>query len=282
MKPAASDESMQDKDIFHSPESPPGGKGKIKRRFTRVPINVLIPNIITLLALCSGLTAIRMAMEGRYELAMGAILLAAILDALDGRVARMLKGSSRFGAELDSLVDFVNFGVAPALLLYIWLLHELKSIGWIAVLAFALCMVLRLARFNVALDEPDKPAWRDNYFTGIPAPAGAVVLLLPLYLHKLGVPSVMFMAIPIVVFCAIMAFMLVSQVPTYSGKLLGQRVSRDAVLPIIILAVLFTAVLLSFPWLTLAAISFAYLASIPLAAMRYRKLETEYQASNKG
>ncbi len=273
---------MQDSDIFHHHKSGNGGKNEKKRRFPRVPVNVLIPNIITLLALCSGLTSIRMAMEGRYELAVGAILLAAILDALDGRVARMLKGSSRFGAELDSLVDFVNFGVAPALLLYIWLLHELRSIGWIAVLAFALCMVLRLARFNVALDNPGKPAWRDNYFTGVPAPAGAVVLLLPLYLHKLGVPSIMFMAIPIVVFCAIMAFMLVSQIPTYSGKLLGQRVSRDAVLPIIILAVLFTAILLSFPWLTLAVGSFAYLASIPLAAARYRKLEAQYQAASKG
>jgi len=270
---------MQDKDIFQAPEPEPRGKQRKKRRFTRVPINVLIPNMITLLALCSGLTSIRMAMEGRYELAVGAILLAGILDALDGRVARMLKGVSRFGAELDSLVDFVNFGVAPALLLYIWLLHEVKSVGWIAVLAFALCMALRLARFNVALEEPSSPTWKTNFFTGVPAPAGAALLLLPLYLDKLGVPYIPYMTIPIIVFCAGMAFMLVSRIPTFSGKLLGQRVSRDAVLPILILVVMLAAVLLSFPWLSLTMLSLAYLVSIPFSMIRYAKLEAAHRAA---
>lgn len=251
------------------------------RRFSRVPINVLIPNMITLLALCSGLTAIRMGLEGRFELAIAAIIVAAVLDALDGRVARMLKGVSRFGAELDSLVDFVNFGVAPALLLYIWTLQELKSIGWIAVLAFALCMALRLARFNVQLDDPDKPVWKTNFFTGVPAPAGAALLLLPIYLDKLGLPYIMDARVLIVVFCAAMAFLLISRIPTYSGKLLGQRVKRDAVLPILIVVVLFAAILLSFPWATLTTISLLYLAAIPFGMIRYSKLEKAADARNK-
>ena len=143
---------------------------------------MLLPNLITLLALCAGLTAIRMAVENNIQLALAAIVFAALLDGIDGRIARMLKGTSRFGAELDSLADFVNFGVAPALILYFWGLHELKSAGWIAALVLAICAGLRLARFNVMIDEPNQPVWAANFFTGIPAPAGAITVLLPIYL----------------------------------------------------------------------------------------------------
>ena len=144
-----------------------------RRRFRRIPVRTLAPNVVTLLALCAGLTAIRMAFEDRYVLAVAAIVFAAVLDGLDGRLARFLKGTSRFGAELDSLSDFVNFGVAPALILYFWDLHNLKSAGWIAAMVFAICGSLRLARFNVMIDDPDRPAWTANFFVGIPAPAGA-------------------------------------------------------------------------------------------------------------
>src|ERR1700677_4993419 len=137
-----------------------------QRRFRRIPVRTLAPNMVTLLALCAGLTAIRMAFEDRYVLAVAAIVFAAILDGLDGRLARFLKGTSRFGAELDSLSDFVNFGVAPALILYFWDLHDLKSAGWIAAIAFAICAELRLPRFNVMIDDPDKPAWTSNFFVG--------------------------------------------------------------------------------------------------------------------
>src|SRR6266513_774513 len=130
-----------------------------RRRFRPIPVRTLVPNVITLLALCAGLTAIRLAVENRLELALGAIVFAAALDGIDGRVARMLKGTSRFGAELDSLADFVNFGVAPGLILYFWDLHELKSFGWIAAMMFAICAGLRLARFNVMLDDPNRPSW---------------------------------------------------------------------------------------------------------------------------
>src|ERR1700688_1286405 len=159
-----------------------------RRRFKAIPVRTLLPNLITLLALCAGLTAIRMAVEIRLDMALAAIVLAVLLDRIDGRLARMLKGTSRFGAELDSLADFVNFGVAPALILYFWGLHDLKSAGWIAAMAFAICAGLRLARFNVMSVDPDRPAWANNFFVGMPAPAGAITVLLPIYAVFLGLP----------------------------------------------------------------------------------------------
>ncbi len=152
----------------------------------QVPVRVLIPNIFTLVGLCAGLTAIRMGIEHRWDLAVAALVFAAVLDGIDGRVARLLKASSRFGAELDSLADFVNFGVAPAIIMFNWALEDLHSLGWIAVLVFAVCSALRLARFNVSLDRTDTPAWKSNYFVGVPAPAGAIILLLPIYVQDLG------------------------------------------------------------------------------------------------
>jgi len=136
----------------------------------QVPVRVLIPNIFTLVGLCAGLTAIRMGIEHRWDLAVAALVFAAFLDGIDGHVARLLKASSRFGAELDSLADFVNFGVAPAIIMFNWALEDLRSLGWIAVLVFAVCSALRLARFNVSLDRTDLPAWKSNYFVGVPAP----------------------------------------------------------------------------------------------------------------
>src|ERR1700719_1209270 len=187
-----------------------------KRRFRRIPVRTLVPNVITLLALCAGLTAIRMAFENRYVLALAAIVFAAMLDGIDGRVARMLKGTSRFGAELDSLADFVNFGVAPALILYFWRLHELKSAGWIAALVFAICAALRLARFNVMIEDPNRPAWAGNYFVGVPAPAGAITVLLPIYMQFLGVPHSDFVALVTFLYTLAIAFLMVSRLPVFS------------------------------------------------------------------
>src|SRR6476660_1191546 len=154
-----------------------------RRRFKAIPVRTLLPNLITLLALCAGLTAIRLAVEDKLDLALAAIVFAALLDGIDGRIARMLKGTSRFGAELDSLADFVNFGVAPALILYFWGLHELGNAGWIAAMVFAISTGLRLARFNVMADAPNKPAWAANLFVGAPATAGACTVLLPIYVY---------------------------------------------------------------------------------------------------
>ena len=151
---------------------------------------MLVPNLITLLALCAGLTAIRLAFENKLEWALAAIVFAAALDGIDGRVARLIKGQSRFGAELDSLADFVNFGCAPGLILYLWGLHDLGNVGWIAAMVFAICGALRLARFNVMIDDPNRPLWAGNFFTGVPAPAGAIVVMLPIYVSLLGGPTV--------------------------------------------------------------------------------------------
>jgi len=244
-----------------------------KRLFKPVPFRVIVPNIITLIALCLGLTAIRLAFEGRYEPAVIAIVAAAILDGVDGRVARLLKGTSRFGAELDSLADFVNFGVTPALILYSFLLRDLRALGWIAVLVFAIAMALRLARFNVMLDDPHRPEWKKNFFTGMPAPAGALTSMLPLYLSFLGV-SIGAAAAPLaLVYLLGLAFLMVSTIPVYSGKTIGLKVPRHWVLPIFVLSVAAFGLLVSFPFEMLTAITICFLGSIPFSVMRYRQLE---------
>jgi CDP-diacylglycerol--serine O-phosphatidyltransferase len=234
----------------------------------QVPVRVLIPNIFTLVGLCAGLTAIRMGIESRWDLAVAALVFAAFLDGIDGRLARLLKASSRFGAELDSLADFVNFGVAPAIIMFNWALEDLHSLGWIAVLVFAVCSALRLARFNVSLDRTDVPAWKSNYFVGVPAPAGAIILLLPIYAQSLGLhlPSLT----PLVFFYTLaIALLMVSKVPTFSGKLIGQRIAREYVPPLFVAAALFMALLLTYPYLTLTVGSLLYLAMIPVSAYRY-------------
>src|SRR5712691_6777060 len=203
-----------------------------RRRFRPIPFRILAPNLITLLALCAGLTAIRLAPEGKLEWAVAAIVFAALLDGIDGRVARMLKGTSRFGAELDSLADFVNFGVAPALMLYFWGLHELGNAGWIAAMVFAISTGLRLARFNVMADDPNKPAWAANFFVGVPAPAGAITVLLPIYVFFLGMPRFVFVAPVIFLYTLAIAFLMVSRLPVFSGKRVGKRVAPEMVLPL--------------------------------------------------
>jgi CDP-diacylglycerol--serine O-phosphatidyltransferase len=212
-----------------------------RRRFKAIPVRTLLPNLITLLALCAGLTAIRMVVENNIQLALAAIVFAALLDGIDGRIARMLKGTSRFGAELDSLADFVNFGVAPALILYFWGLHELRSAGWIVALVFAICAGLRLARFNVMIDEPNRPVWAGNFFTGIPAPAGAITVLLPIYLALLGMPTGLVVVWVTFFYTLLIALLMVSRLPVFSGKRVGKRVPPELVLPVFVVVVLFFA-----------------------------------------
>ena len=241
-----------------------------RRRFRPIPVRMLVPNVITLLAICAGLTAIRLSFEGRNELALAAIVFAAILDGIDGRIARMIKGQSRFGAELDSLADFVNFGVAPGLILYFWGLHELKSVGWIAAMVFAICAALRLARFNVMIDDPNKPAWAADFFTGIPAPAGAITVLLPIYLYFLGLPNGLVTAWVVLFYTLAIALLMVSRLPVFSGKRIGKRVPPEGVLPVFVAAVLFVALLISYPWIVLTIGTIAYLACLPLGWNAYR------------
>lgn len=239
-------------------------------RRPRLSLNVMIPNMLTVLALCSGLTAIRFAYEERWEHAALAILAAAILDALDGRIARLLKGTSKFGAELDSLSDILSFGVAPALMLYFWALEEFGRFGWILVLLYAVSCALRLARFNTAIEDPEPPAWASTFFTGVPAPAAAGLVLLPMiisfnlfeeYVRRPEVAGA---------FLALVSFLMVSRIPTYSFKKVKLR--PNLILPLMVAVGLVAASMLSAPWVTLSGILAAYLISIPFAVRSYRAL----------
>ncbi len=248
-------------------------------RLRDVPFRMLVPNLITLGAICSGLTAIRLAFEGRFGLAVVAIVFAALLDGLDGRVARFLKSTSSFGEQMDSLADFVNFGVTPALVLYLWTLNEAKSIGWIVALVFAICGCLRLARFNVMLEDPDKPKWHVDFFTGVPAPAGALLVLLPVYLGLLGMERDTWMTGVTIFYVLFIGFLMVSNLPSWSGKRAGQRISKNLVLPVMIGLILFVVVLFSYPWTILAAGSLTYLASLPFSYRDYKRREAHSAAS---
>jgi CDP-diacylglycerol--serine O-phosphatidyltransferase len=242
-----------------------------RRRFRPIPVRMLVPNFITLLAICAGLTAIRLSTEGRMELAVAAIVFAAMLDGLDGRVARMIKGQSKFGAELDSLADFVNFGVAPGLILYFWQLNELHNGGWIAAMVFAISGGLRLARFNATMDDPNKPAFAVNYFTGVPAPAGAITVLLPIYLAFLGLPRPP--AVLTALYTLLIAFLMVSRLPVFSGKTVRMRVPPEMVLPVFVAVVFFIALLIGYPWYILSVGSVLYLLSLPAGWKSYRDHE---------
>ncbi|SDH57284.1 MULTISPECIES: CDP-alcohol phosphatidyltransferase family protein [Bradyrhizobium] len=242
-----------------------------RRRFRPIPVRMLVPNFITLLAICAGLTAIRLSTEGRMDLAVYAIVFAAVLDGVDGRVARMIKGQSKFGAELDSLADFVNFGVAPGLILYFWQLHELNNGGWIAAMVFAISGGLRLARFNASIDDPDKSAFAANYFTGVPAPGGAILALLPVYLAFLGIPRAP--AVLTAAYTLLIAFLMVSRLPVFSGKSVKMRVPPEMVLPVFVSVVFFIALLIGYPWYILSICSVLYLISLPLGWKSYRDQE---------
>jgi CDP-diacylglycerol---serine O-phosphatidyltransferase len=245
-------------------------------RLQRSTLNQLIPNLLTVAALCAGLTAIRFGLEGRWELSIFATVVAGILDGLDGRMARLLTGGTKFGAELDSLSDFVAFGVAPAMMLYIWTMHQFGGIGWAIVLLYAVCCALRLARFNTAIGDPNPPPWARFYFTGVPAPAGAGLVLLPMMLTlELGAG---FFDRPIVnaVALVVIALLMISRVPTFSIKQIKVKPSHR--LPALLLVALLIAALASAPLTTLICVGAVYLASIPVSVwmqMRERRRVAE-------
>jgi CDP-diacylglycerol--serine O-phosphatidyltransferase len=248
-----------------------------RERGTRVGgghMNRLIPNAITVAALCAGLSGVRFAIDERWEMAAGAIVVAAILDGLDGRMARLLNGTSKFGAELDSLADFVSFGAAPALIVYLWTLNAWGGVGWVVALGFAVCCALRLARFNTALADPNPPKWAGHFFTGVPAPAGAGLALLPMMLHFEVGPGWVDRPIVGALVLAGVAFLMVSRLPTFSGKKL--HVPRGWMVPTLVVCGLFFAVLASAPWATLLGLGAVYLAAIPVAVVvqgRMRRAE---------
>jgi len=240
-------------------------------RIREIPMRMVLPNLVTVLAICAGLSGIRFGFEGRFEPAVVMVLLAAFLDGIDGRLARMLKATSKFGAQMDSLADIVNFGVAPALVLYAFLLDRAGSPGWIAVLLFAIACGLRLARFNVLDEDNDRPIWQSEYFVGVPAPAGAVLVMLPLYLSflRVGVEPSRPAAFVATGFTILVAFLLVSRLPVYSGKSL--KVPGDKVLPIILAVVLYVLLLMTYPWYTLTASVAGYLIFLPFSVRAYTK-----------
>lgn len=251
-----------------------------RRRFKGIPVRTLLPNLITLLALCAGLTAIRFAAEGRFEWAVGFVVAAAVLDGLDGRLARLLKGTSKFGAELDSLADFVSFGVTPALILYMWDLNVLKSAGWIAALVFAICASLRLARFNVMLDDK-RPAWAANFFTGMPAPAGAIVVMLPIYLQFIGISWLQFPSVLVALYTLAIAGLMVSRLPVFSGKKLGTRIAPEKVPLVFVGVVIFFALLAFYPWEVLSVGTVLFLAGLPLGWLSYQShLQKDAEAAS--
>ena len=240
--------------------------------------NRLFPNIITVGALCAGLTAVRFAIAEQWEFAMVAVVVAAILDALDGTIARLLKAASDFGAELDSLSDVIAFGVAPGLIIYFWSLSEIGGIGWAAGLFFAVCCALRLARFNSTLET--RPRYANNFFTGVPAPGGALLALLPLLMSREFGDG--FFRHPAVTgpWIVLIALLMVSQIPTYSLKRL--RVPQRYFLPMLVLIGLLGAGLAGAPWHTLLILSLVYLGSFPFSYRSFKRLKAEAGAEENG
>jgi CDP-diacylglycerol--serine O-phosphatidyltransferase len=242
-----------------------------RRRGLRVmPINKMIPNMLTLGALAAGMTGMRFALNERWEEAAFSILVAAILDTLDGRVARLLKGASKFGAELDSLSDFICFGVAPAMILYHWALDDAGRFGWFLVVLFAMCCAMRLARFNTMLEDDKKPVWAGRFFTGVPAPAGAGLVLLPMIL-SFQVPEdyVLYLQNPYLVSVVLVLCggLFVSTLPTFSFK--NMKMARAWMMPVMIAVAILAAFVVSDPWLALTAILVGYLISFPLSVRSY-------------
>ena len=273
-----------------------GPEGRIRRlrrrfrprtrpRFEGQSFNRLIPNILTMLGLCCGLVAIRAAFEARFAEAAVLIVVAGVIDGLDGRLARLLKATSRFGAEFDSLADFLSFGVAPALVLYLWAMQDYRGIAFVPALLFAVCSSLRLARFNAALDvgPAPKPAYTYNFFTGVPAPAGAGCALFPLFaglfFTQIEMPILAgIMRNPLLVgfVLVLVGGLMVSTLPTWSFK--NFKVPRAAVLPLLLGVGLYMALLFAEPWAALATAGIIYLGMLPFSVRSYLRLKQEAES----
>jgi CDP-diacylglycerol--serine O-phosphatidyltransferase len=242
-------------------------------RFRGLTLNRLLPNILTVLALCAGLTAVYFAVHGKWELAVIAVMVAAVVDGLDGRVARLLKGSSQFGAELDSLADIVSFGVAPALVLYLWILQDTGRFGWIVVMAYVVSAALRLARFNTGIGDETLPPFAYNYFQGVPMPAGALLALMPLML-SFELPGGFWLAPALVAgWVLLVACLMISRIPTFSMK--GLRIPQEYIVPVLVGVATVAAMLVTMPWPTLAALGLVYLGSMPFSVRRYAHLKRQ-------
>lgn len=256
-------------------------KGRLPGGLT---LRALVPNAITAGALCVGLTGIRYAIEAAnivdpvrsapvWKFCVAAVIVAGVLDGIDGRIARLLKAQSRFGAELDSLADSISFGVAPALIMYLWSLQQAPRLGWFAALAFAICCVLRLARFNARLDTADQPLKSAGFLTGVPAPVGAGLAFLPLYLWIASGNEIFRQPLVVGLWLVVIAFLLISAVPTLAWSRMRPR--RSVRLEIIALVGLVVAALVTEPWLTLVGICAIYLALIPVGIITYARVKRQ-------
>lgn len=238
-----------------------------------IPLRTVAPNAVTALALCFGLTAVRFAISADWEIAVTMILIAAILDGIDGRVARMMRAESRFGAELDSLSDAISFGVAPALVLYLWVLQEIPRLGWLIALVYAVFAALRLARFNAQIDHDEQPHKSAGFLTGVPAPAGAALALLPIFLWISTGWDVFRERWFVAPWVAIVAVLMVSSLATFSSS--SVRLRRGVRFEVLAGAAALAAAMLSAPWITLSALAFAYLVSIPFSVASYRRIRRQ-------
>ena len=243
---------------------------RVERRPRGIPLRAVIPNAITALALCSGLSGVRFAIFGEWERAVMMIVLAGVLDGLDGRVARLLRGESRFGAELDSLADAISFGVSPALVLYLWSLTASPRVGWIAALMLAVFCALRLARFNAQIDADEQPRKSAGFFTGVPAPAGAGLAMLPLIAWLWSDEPLLRSPWLVAPWVMLIALLMISSVATYSWK--SFRLRRHVRFEAIAVAVVLAAALVTAPWQTLTAVSLLYLLAIPFSMASYAKV----------
>jgi len=235
---------------------------------SRLTLRSITPNIVTVLAMCAGLTSIKFALSGKFELAVAAIIIGGVLDGIDGSIARMLKSTSKFGAELDSLSDAISFGVAPAVVLYMWILQDLKGIGWVVTLIYAVSCVLRLARFNTALDE-NGMARKKGYLTGVPAPLGAGLALVPLIASFEFDSAVLSQPEFVAAWAAFVSLGLVSTIPTFSAQQF--LIPRDKMMPLLVIVALIAALITTYGWLTALILGVVYLVSIPFSIISYRK-----------
>lgn len=227
--------------------------------------------MVTLAGLCAGLSSVRFALLGRWDIAVSLIIVATIIDGMDGRIARMLKSTSKFGAELDSLCDFLNFGVAPALVVYMWKTHDVRGLGWAMVLFFAVCCALRLARFNSEIDNKPADPWKERFFTGVPSPAGAGLALLPLMLSFEVGEGLHTNPFFLCVYEGVIGLLMASKIPTFSMK--KMKIRHDQVLGIMLATGLLITFMVIEPWITLASCGGIYLLTLPFSAWKYRRLE---------
>ena len=250
---------------------PEGHKNDDVKPRRSISIRFVLPNVITILAICAGVSSIRLAFEHRFETAILMVLLAAVLDGVDGRLARLMGGGSSFGAQMDSLADVVNFGVAPALIVYSFLLNQAHQVGWIAALVYCIACCLRLARFNVMIDNKHIPRWQREYFVGVPAPAGALLVLLPIYLGCLGLEPGAGWALVFSLYTVVIAFLLISRLPVWNGKTIGQQLRRDVVIPGMLVVVIYVGFLATYTWQVLLVTAIGYMAFLPFSLMAYQK-----------